>query len=308
VCLRMNVRREPFPVSETHKIALWPSNRLIAHSDGLGWHNLYGSLAAETPWNAELTPLRHHLITYCYAGSSLVHRSVDNGLRTAVTLAPRQFIITPAGIPWQFRIEGQPKILLVYIHQEVTNRVAREALGIDPGSVELIPRLGATDGLLEHLILAVLDSMGRRDRNSVLYVDNLAPAIALQLLCKYSTRGSGQDLSVSKLGKQLPVASLHRARAFLEAGLGEDLTLDDLAEVAEMSMHHFFRAFTLYFGTPPHKFLLQRRIERAKELLSNTSQPLADIAIETGFSSQSHFSSAFKNAVGVPPNTYRLNS
>ena len=299
----------PFSIEETHKIALWPSNRLIAHSDGLGWHNLYGSVQAETPWEAALRPAKHHCFAYCLNQSAVIHRSIDGGRAQRAVLLPRQFIITPAGLPAQFRVEGNPTMLLVYIHQDVIDRVAVEGLSLDPRSVELIPRLAAVDALLEHLALSVLDEIGRHDQASVLYVDNLAAAVALQLLSRHSTRGRGEQARSARMpgeGKQMPFARLRRVRTYLEEHLGEGLTLEALAKEAEMGPRQLLRAFTRYFGTPPHRYILQRRIEQAKERLRNSDQPLADIATETGFSSQSHFSSAFKRSVGVSPDVYRL--
>jgi AraC family transcriptional regulator len=305
------VRTAPFSVDETHKIALWPNNRLIAHSDGLGWHNLYGSVADETPWETALSPAKHHCVAYCLNQSAVISRSLDSGKAQSAVLLPRRFIITPADVAPKFRVDGHPTMLLVYLHREMVDRVAEEALCIDPRSLELIPRLACVDPLLEHLALSVLDAVGRHDRESVLYVDNIAIAMALQLLSRHSARGhagTAHGSEPSRLGKQLPANGLRRARAYLDTHLGEDLTLETLAREAGMSTHHFLRAFTKYFGTPPHQYLLQRRIERAKELLRGADQSLADIAIETGFSSQSHLSSAFKRCVGVSPGLYRLNA
>jgi AraC family transcriptional regulator len=299
----------PFPVEETHQIALWPKNRLIAHSDGLGWHNLYGSLADETPWEAVLGPARHHCVAYCIHQSAVIRRSLDGGQSETAVLQPRQFIITPADVVPTFRVDGRPTMLLVYLHREMMDRVAQEALCIDPGKVRLIPRLACVDPLLEHLALSVLDAVGRRDRESVLYVDNIAAAMALQLLSRHSLRRHPDPAhhdSPSGFRKPLPASGLRRAQAYLDTHLGEDLTLESLAREADMSTHCFLRAFTRHFGTPPHQYLLQRRIERAKELLRASDRSLVDIAIETGFSSQSHLSSAFKRSVGVSPGTYRL--
>lgn len=300
----------PFSIEETHKIALWPSNRLIAHSDGLGWHNLYGSVHAETPWEAVLKPAKHHCFAYCLNRTAIVHRSINGGQAQRAVLLPRQFIITPAGLPAQFRVEGNPTILLVYIHQDVIDRVAVEGFSFDPGSVELIPRLASVDALLEHLALSVLDEIGRHDRASVLYVDNLAAALALRLLSRHSSHGRCKTANLpgaTGAGKQ-PLSRLRRVRTYLEEHLGEDLTLEALAKEAEMSTRHLLRAFTKHFGAPPHQYILQRRIERAKERLRSSDQPLADIATEAGFSSQSHLCSAFKRSVGVSPRVYRLNA
>ena len=299
-----------FEIEETHKIAFWPNNHLIMHSDGLGWHNLYCSVQTETPWEAVLRPAKHHCFAYCLDRSAIIHRSIDGGPEQTAILLPRQFILSPAGPRLQLRVDGCPTILLVYIHQDVIDRVAMEGLSIDPGSVELIPRIASVDALLEDLALSVLTELGRRERDSVLYVDNLAAAIALQLIARHSTHGPSKTANTSCSGRQQqsPLARLHRVRAYLQEHLSEDLTLEELAKEAKMSTRHLLRAFTRSFGAPPHQYLLRLRIERAKERLRSFDQPLVDIAAETGFSSQSHMCSAFKRLVGVSPGMYRMNN
>jgi AraC family transcriptional regulator len=64
-------------------------------------------------------------------------------------------------------------------------------------------------------------------------------------------------------------------------------------------------AFTKAFGTPPYRYVIQRRVERAKSLLRHTDLPVARIAYETGFASQSHLASTFKRTVGLTPGDYR---
>ena len=155
-----------FAIEETHKIALWPNNRLIMHSDGLGWHNLYSSVQTETPWEAVLRPTKHHCFAYCLNRSAIVHRSIDGGPEQTAILLPRQFILSPAGPRLQLRVDGYPTILLVYIHRDVIDRVAMECLNIDPRSVELISRIASVDALLEDLALSELAELGRHERDS----------------------------------------------------------------------------------------------------------------------------------------------
>jgi AraC family transcriptional regulator len=300
----------PFSIEETHKIGLWPNNHLIAHSDGLGWHNLYGSVQSETTWEAALSPAKHHCFAYCLQQPAVIHRSINNGPVETAVLSPRQFIITPAGLPAQFRVEGHPTILLIYVHQRVVDRMSVEALGVNPRSVELIPRLAAVDALLEDLALSVLDEIASHESSSVLYVDHLADTVALQLLSRHSTRGGNCNNAPRDEclpSQRLPLSRLYRLRSYLETHLDEELTLEKLAMEAKMSTRHLLRAFTLHFGVPPHQYVLGRRIERVKELLRNSDQPLADIAAETGFCSQSHLCAAFKRSVGLSPSAYRLN-
>lgn len=98
---------------------------------------------------------------------------------------------------------------------------------------------------------------------------------------------------------------LYHARDYAAALLHEPLTLDELARVATMSPTHFLRVFRQAFGQSPHQFLTERRIERAKELLSATNLPVTDICFAVGFESLGSFSWLFRKHVGVSPAHYR---
>jgi AraC-like DNA-binding protein len=94
------------------------------------------------------------------------------------------------------------------------------------------------------------------------------------------------------------------AREFIEAHCTEDVSLKQLSDVANLSEFHLIRVFQKHVGVPPHKYLTQVRIERAKQMLA-TGQPIADVALATGFSDQSHFTRRFKALTGVTPGRYQ---
>ncbi len=98
---------------------------------------------------------------------------------------------------------------------------------------------------------------------------------------------------------------LRRASDFIMEHLAEDICLDDLAGLTGLSCKHFVRAFKCSTGLPPHQYLIARRIEAAKRHLADGKASLADIALQCGFADQSHFTAAFRKAVGVPPGTWR---
>mgnify|MGYP001610126007 FL=1 len=97
-----------------------------------------------------------------------------------------------------------------------------------------------------------------------------------------------------------------KAKEYLAAHMQDDISLDDLASVSATSPFHLARAFTAQTGIPPHAFLVQLRLGRAKDLLG-TPMRLADIAAETGFSDQSHLTRRFKRQFGVTPGVMRKN-
>jgi AraC-like DNA-binding protein len=96
-----------------------------------------------------------------------------------------------------------------------------------------------------------------------------------------------------------------RVRAFIDANLDQTLTVQQLADVARLSVSYFFRAFRGSFGTPPHAYIVQCRVERAQACLKSSNEPIAQVALLCGFCDQAHFSRAFARQTGVPPAAWR---
>jgi AraC-like DNA-binding protein len=96
-----------------------------------------------------------------------------------------------------------------------------------------------------------------------------------------------------------------RVLEYMDAHFDEQLTLESLARVAGLSVHHFARAFRQSTGEPPHQYLLRRRIDRATELLKQPELPLSEIALAVGFSDHSHFARHFRRLVGMTPRAAR---
>ena len=103
----------------------------------------------------------------------------------------------------------------------------------------------------------------------------------------------------------LSPAALRRVQVFVEYNLGRPIALRDLAARAELSLHHFARAFRVSTGVTPRSFVEERRIERAKQLLARSDQPLVAIAMDCGFASQSRLTTAFKRRTGFTPAQFR---
>jgi AraC-like DNA-binding protein len=99
--------------------------------------------------------------------------------------------------------------------------------------------------------------------------------------------------------------SLKRVEEYVRANLDSTLDIDELAGLIRMSSSHFTRSFSKTVGQTPHRYVIQCRVEKARELLTATDLPLTEIALATGFSDQSHFSRRFQELTGFPPGAYR---
>jgi AraC-like DNA-binding protein len=101
--------------------------------------------------------------------------------------------------------------------------------------------------------------------------------------------------------------AVRQVREYLEAHYAENVLLEQLAAITHLSPFHLLRAFRAETGLPPHAYLIQVRVERAKVLLAQ-GWPAAQVAFETGFADQSHLTKRFKGIVGVAPGQYFIHS
>lgn len=145
------------------------------------------------------------------------------------------------------------------------------------------------------LALAV-EETGRADP---LLIEHLGMALACRVVKLLGARMQTGDRPLSS-------ENLRRVIDYIENLLGRsDLSVEELAGVAHMSPFHFSREFKKAAGVAPHRFVLERRIERARLYLADGKETLSGIAYATGFSSQAHFSSVFRRLMGATPKEYR---
>lgn len=98
---------------------------------------------------------------------------------------------------------------------------------------------------------------------------------------------------------------LRRVRQYIDANLEQRIELADLAAVANLSRCHFACAFKQSLGCTPHRYLMSRRLEKARHLLETSDFPIVEIALATGFADQSHFSRCFRAFFGASPMVFR---
>ena len=94
-------------------------------------------------------------------------------------------------------------------------------------------------------------------------------------------------------------------KEYIHANIDQEITVADLAALVGMGARAFAGAFKVAFGVAPYQYVLRERLARARELLRTTSMPIASIAFATGFSSQSHLTTALRRSIGTPPLAYR---
>jgi AraC family transcriptional regulator len=180
-----------------------------------------------------------------------------------------------------------------------------EADGGDQARIaEFQPSLDLADPvLLERLgeLRAEMESPGPLGR---LYAESLVAGMAVRLVRTHSSVAIPAGPRPALWGG-LPPRQLRLVSDYVEAHLGGEISLADLAAVAGLSVPHFCRAFRQSTGLPPYRYVVQRRVGRAKELLAGSRLPIAEVALLAGFASQSHLNAHFARTLGTTPKRFR---
>lgn len=285
-------------IEDTHKIAYRTNNRLLADSSNRDWRYAYASLARETPWSGEVPAVPHLGLAFSLKSPTRVHRAIPQDGRTeSAWLKPRQFSILPAGTAMHWTVEGNPDILLIYIH----SAILEEARGAYAEPVIIHPRLAHYDPIMDMLCGEFFEELSlASSARSARAIDLATRQIAMQIVKRHSSAATAPQIAISD-GRRRVL----EARAFIEDNIFEPIDIASISRAAGTSPSRLNRAFKQEYGTTPHNYLLQQRIEASKALLSRGMSSIAEIAFECGFSSQSHFTSTFRKIAGTTPKAFR---
>ena len=195
--------------------------------------------------------------------------------------------------------QDETEFLMLALDPCVVERLACESG--EAARVVLVLHLGIRDPQIEFIILALKAELDAGYPSGRLYGDALATGLAARLLGRYSARiPAAQNHNTN-----LPAYKLRRVTEYINDNLTENLTLAELAAVALMNPHSFSRAFKQTTGTPPHRYVSNCRVERAKALLADDAVPLVEVGLSVGFQTQSHFTTLFHRLTGVTPKAFR---
>jgi AraC family transcriptional regulator len=216
--------------------------------------------------------------------------TLDSGYgRNKLSLRPGGLLLLPAGTPLSLYHRGTCTVITA----QLTTQYFAQTLG---NSV----RLEVKDDFVDERIAIVMRSLvaeARRDMSrDTSYIDSLGISLASLLSAHASSVDSLPPAPLTRL-------ELKRISDRVEAFLGDKLYVADLASEVGMSTAHFARAFKRATSETPHRYLMRRRVEIARDRLA-AGEPIADTAIACGFADQAHLSRWFKHIVGATPREF----
>ncbi|AEQ53142.1 helix-turn-helix domain-containing protein [Pelagibacterium halotolerans] len=288
----------PFQQDETHGIVTRAGNRHRVSSDGQHWHALYASAQTEVPFEGHFSAVKDQLLVLHRTGPVTLDR-YDTG-RPKAHLVPRGGIhMYPGGIPFSVRLHGVLDTMHVYLRRSVIEEIAADLVAGDPALVEIPINITDRDRTLENLMEAVLFALEDKDSATTIYIDHLARALAAHLVRHYS------GATLRAVGTGATRSDVMCAVEYMRANIDQPIGLADLAETVGKSPSYLSRRFREQFGKAPHAYLIEMRLDLARELLERTTDRIAVIALDCGFSHQEHLTRLFRRKFNTTPAAWR---
>ena len=202
----------------------------------------------------------------------------------------------PHNIKWATNAD----VLSFYLYPSYITSVVDDGAGASRAS-EIVERKSVIDPFVYHIGLSLLSEFRTGGEPGSLYLESLVNVLAAHLRRNHSATGE----RIPQVGGGLAKCKMRRAIEFINDHLEDAISLADVASSIGLSSYHFVRQFKSAMGRTPHQYQLERRIERAKELLADTNESIVEVALRLGFSNQSHFTAVFRKHAGITPKHYR---
>lgn len=284
------------------------SPQLYLSSTDAGWEGLVAQAFYEPEeWEGWITSDTSDTSLTLFSGGVMhIEQRYASGPWQAQKFLPGSLILRPEEsasyeLRWKILSREPVQTLHLQLSQELIVRTLEEVEGRASTRLALVERSGFHDPLLAQIGFALWRELEQQAPAGKLYAQTAARMLIVHLLRHYSSSG----IPLKEPSQGLTRLQMRRVMDFVQAHLGQDLSLETLAQQTGFSPYHFARLFRQTTGESPHQFVLRQRIARAQRLLAERDMPVAQVALESGFADQSHFTQVFKRQLGLTPSVYR---
>lgn len=248
-----------------------------------------------------VSPLRDHLLIVNISGHLLIEDARARGRWERRWAGSGQMSLMPAGMGATRGFKGHSEALLVHLPSHFVRQTAMEC-GLQEGHARLVPRLAVIDEVVEQLGRLLLGAATGSEPGKAPMVDALIRALVIHLLRTHSVLSPQKEAVPSSLSS----GKLQRVVAHMETHMDENLPLSSLVNLSGLSPSQFSRTFRAAMGKPPHGYLLDLRIDRARSLLEKTDLSVIEVGMQCGFAQPTHFATMFRKVVGLSPREWRV--
>jgi AraC family transcriptional regulator len=241
-------------------------------------------------------PPRHVLVVQ--VGPPVTVEVTTAGRRQRSQFRRGELIFQPAGVPARLRWDAELHVLVVAIDAAFVDRAAGDASG--RARRELMPSFHIRDPLLQQISEQLVSEYENQEQPDRFYVGSLEQALVAHLVTKYSAAGCWSPNRPGPGDRRVRLAL-----DYLHDNLADKPTLDGMAAAGGLSTSQVAALFRAAVGVSPHRYLMQQRVERARQLLRHTPMTIAEVAARTGFADQSHLTRVMRRVAGTTPAVLR---
>lgn len=272
--------------TEKHPISMYEQKT----PDGLS-----AALWEHSPRSQTFSGHKNTILAVSLRGDARMER-VRNGSTVWRGFAPGTTVILKASEATDWILDGRFEMLHVYLDEDTSRQFCGK---------EGFPMSTPFRDPVLYQIARTADYVLRESDGRGNFVEPMLDAMRHYCLDRYIGAGLPLRSSGNTYVGGLSGFSQRKLEEFIQHRLGEPILVEELAELVKLSPAHFSRAFLTTYNVSPHKFLLERRIDKAAELLHSSSLQVEEIALKTGFSSSSHLGVQFKRSMAKTPSQYR---
>lgn len=274
----------------------WVPGRVMSASDGLGWKGVSHRSYRYTGLDVPIPPMDHVMIVRYRSGQTPMERCLD-GKWSKAACEPGVFSLLTHSEPSHWYWTQCIDVSHTYLSEALMCRVASDVMERPVAEVRLLDLLRAQDPIVTNITDAITQEAQQRGLGGALYAEALAMQLTVHLLRRYAAV-TYKDCFVAGA---LPPGRLRRLDEYIETHLHENITIEQLAQVAELGVWTFTKHFKSTTGRSAHAYVMDRRVERARRLLSQGLMAIKEVAFACGFADQAHMTRVFRARLGVTP-------
>jgi AraC family transcriptional regulator len=272
----------------------------VSPSESAGWDPFLLRIVDDTPLQARVC-FRDLALGVYLSGRHKIRRQIGNSVVEGWS-DPGTINLTPPGVEGTWEATASSRAAVVVIRPEFISRAVEEHWGADSSKVEIEKQFLVRDAVIEAITVNLAREAAGSSPAGRLYTESGCEFLAHHLIYRYSNLSPTPPRSMGGLSSR----RLKLVLEYIEYTLGQPIKLRELAALAGISARHFERAFRQSTGSSPHVYVMNRRLHMARDLLINEPElAIEQIALRLGFSSSSHFSSAFRRQSGLTPTDFR---
>ena len=245
-------------------------------------------------------PISDFVLVAYRAGVTRMTRRA-NGPSRSCQVAPGQISLLTSNTASEWAWDEPIDVLHIYLESKLMAEVIENVFNREMVGAQLHDLLDVQDDFILRLGDSLINEAQHNEPGSRLFVESLAHQLCIHLVRRYFELQPSSLVVIGEFDRSV----VNRVRDYIMENLGEDLCLASLSGVARVSPSHFGRVFRRAFGVPPHQFILNARLDKARHLLADRRLAIAEVAAATGFADQSHLTRHFRNHFRVTPDQWR---